>query len=99
VSSAGAALGPLAGGALLEHFWWGSVFLINVPIMIVVWPLAFVSVPHRAPRGRGSSTIGQAHSRPIEVVGAARGQEKLRLAPANVLARSGGREREFVTAV
>ena len=26
VASAGAALGPLAGGALLEHFWWGSVF-------------------------------------------------------------------------
>ncbi|GAA2687154.1 MULTISPECIES: MFS transporter [Actinosynnema] len=29
----GAALGPLVGGVLLEHFRWGSVFLINVPIM------------------------------------------------------------------
>ncbi|MGB8022244.1 MAG: MFS transporter [Candidatus Nanopelagicales bacterium] len=29
------ALGPLLGGFLLEHFWWGSVFLINVPIIIV----------------------------------------------------------------
>ena len=29
------ALGPLLGGFLLEHFWWGSVFLINVPIVIV----------------------------------------------------------------
>jgi DHA2 family multidrug resistance protein-like MFS transporter len=60
VSSAGAAFGPLAGGLLLEHFWWGSVFLINVPIMLVVWPLAFVSVPRRAPQGRGNWTIGQA---------------------------------------
>src|SRR5215207_6742147 len=31
--SAGAAIGPLVGGALLEHFWWGSVFLVAVPVM------------------------------------------------------------------
>src|SRR3954470_23884942 len=30
--SAGAAIGPVAGGALLEHFWWGSVFLIGLPV-------------------------------------------------------------------
>ena len=33
------AIGPLVGGALLEHFWWGSVFLINVPVMLLVIPL------------------------------------------------------------
>jgi DHA2 family multidrug resistance protein-like MFS transporter len=32
----GAALGPVLGGVLLESFWWGSVFLINVPIMLLV---------------------------------------------------------------
>lgn len=31
VGSAGAAMGPLVDGLLLEQFWWGSVFLINVP--------------------------------------------------------------------
>ena len=29
------AIGPITGGFLLEHFWWGSVFLINVPIVII----------------------------------------------------------------
>ena len=31
--SAGAAIGPILGGLMLEHFWWGSVFLVNVPVM------------------------------------------------------------------
>lgn len=34
--SAGSALGPVVGGLLLEHFWWGSVFLINLPVVIVL---------------------------------------------------------------
>lgn len=34
--SAGGALGPLLGGFLLEHFWWGSVFLVNVPVMLLL---------------------------------------------------------------
>ncbi|MDI3420275.1 MFS transporter [Streptomyces luteolus] len=35
-ASAGAAVGPLVGGTLLNHFWWGSVFLINLPVMAVL---------------------------------------------------------------
>ncbi|NAZ83130.1 MFS transporter, partial [Kineococcus sp. R8] len=36
----GAALGPIVGGWLLEHFWWGSVFLLNVPVMLLLLVLA-----------------------------------------------------------
>ncbi|MCD7442024.1 MFS transporter [Streptomyces lincolnensis] len=35
-ASAGTAVGPIVGGFLLEHFWWGSVFLINLPVMAVL---------------------------------------------------------------
>jgi DHA2 family multidrug resistance protein-like MFS transporter len=34
--SSGAAVGPLVGGGLLEHFWWGSVFLLAVPVMALL---------------------------------------------------------------
>lgn len=34
VAGLAVALGPVSGGFLLEHFWWGSVFLVNVPIVI-----------------------------------------------------------------
>jgi DHA2 family multidrug resistance protein-like MFS transporter len=39
IAVVGSALGPIIGGLLLEHFWWGSVFLLNVPVVI----LAFIS--------------------------------------------------------
>ncbi|WP_193015942.1 MFS transporter [Proteus sp. FME41] len=45
VASGGAALGPLIGGMLLEHFWWGSVFLINVPIVLLVLPFSIWLIP------------------------------------------------------
>ncbi|WP_405782315.1 MFS transporter [Streptomyces sp. NBC_00859] len=35
-ASAGTAVGPVVGGFLLENFWWGSVFLINLPVMLVL---------------------------------------------------------------
>ena len=43
--SGGAALGPVLGGLLLEHFWWGSVFLINAPIMLVFLVAAVLLLP------------------------------------------------------
>ncbi|WP_019818807.1 MFS transporter [Saccharomonospora saliphila] len=43
--SVGAAIGPITAGLLLEHFWWGSVFLINVPIVVVALIIGAVVIP------------------------------------------------------
>lgn len=45
VSIGGIAFGPLVGGLLLEWFWWGSVFLINVPFALVTFLLAAMYAP------------------------------------------------------
>jgi DHA2 family multidrug resistance protein-like MFS transporter len=45
--SAGTALGPVIGGLLLEHFWWGSVFLINVPVMVVLLVGGIILLPEQ----------------------------------------------------
>ncbi|MEE1740957.1 MFS transporter [Streptomyces sp. BE147] len=39
VAAVGAATGPVIGGFLVEHFWWGSVFLINIPLMALILPI------------------------------------------------------------
>ncbi|MGW4032228.1 MFS transporter [Streptomyces sp. NPDC004838] len=39
VAAVGAATGPVLGGFLVENFWWGSVFLINIPLMALILPL------------------------------------------------------------
>jgi len=44
-SMLGIVIGPIAGGILLTHFWWGSVFLVNVPIVIIAVPLLGLVVP------------------------------------------------------
>jgi MFS transporter, DHA2 family, multidrug resistance protein len=43
--SAGGAIGPVIGGVLLEHFWWGSVFLLAVPIMALLLIIGPVLLP------------------------------------------------------
>ncbi|MGW1072780.1 MFS transporter [Streptomyces sp. NPDC002537] len=50
----GLPLGPVVGGALLNHFWWGSVFLINVPLVV----LGAVAVAKVVPESRGSADVG-----------------------------------------
>lgn len=40
-----AVLGPVAGGLLLSHFWWGAVFLVNVPLVAATLVAAIVLVP------------------------------------------------------
>ena len=45
VGGAIAALGPTIAGAVLEHFWWGAVFLVTLPLAVVALALAVVFVP------------------------------------------------------
>jgi DHA2 family multidrug resistance protein-like MFS transporter len=43
--SVGGAIGPLLGGVLLSHFWWGSVFLIGVPVMVLLLVVGPILLP------------------------------------------------------
>ncbi|MFE0917969.1 MFS transporter [Streptomyces nigra] len=53
------AIGPITGGLLLDHFWWGSVFLINVPIVLLALALMLWLVPDsRDPRPGRIDPIG-----------------------------------------
>lgn len=41
----GGAVGPILGGIMLEHFWWGSVFLLNVPVMVTLLIVGPILLP------------------------------------------------------
>jgi EmrB/QacA subfamily drug resistance transporter len=60
-AGAAVAIGPVTGGWLLEHFWWGSVFLINLPIVIVALVLGQLFVP----------TSKDPSAQPVDLPGAA----------------------------
>lgn len=53
------AIGPITGGFLIEHFWWGSVFLVNVPIVLISMVLIATIVPEsRDPRPAKLDLLG-----------------------------------------
>jgi DHA2 family integral membrane protein (MFS transporter) len=53
------AIGPITGGLLLDHFWWGSVFLVNVPIVLLALVLMAWLVPDsRDPRPGRVDPVG-----------------------------------------
>jgi DHA2 family multidrug resistance protein-like MFS transporter len=53
--ASGLTIGPIAGGFLLDHFWWGSVFLVNVPIVVSGVILGRLTIQEsRAPRPAGA---------------------------------------------
>ena len=62
--SVGGTIGPLIGGVLLEHFWWGSVFLVSVPVMVLLLVLGPWLLPeYRDDAGRAGSTCSARRSR------------------------------------
>src|SRR5262245_23198243 len=57
----GLPLGPVLGGYLLEHYWWGSVFLINVPVVALALGAAAALLPEsRDPEAKGLDPVGTA---------------------------------------
>ncbi|MFG2890194.1 MFS transporter [Streptomyces sp. NPDC048248] len=59
VNSLGFAAGPLIGGALLDHFWWGSLFLINLPVAVIALVAVVTLVPEsKNPLGERPDPLG-----------------------------------------
>ncbi|HJP71309.1 MAG TPA: MFS transporter [Candidatus Limnocylindria bacterium] len=58
--SAGGAIGPILGGILLEFFWWGSVFLIGVPVMVLLLVLGPRTLPEYRDPNAGRLHFGSA---------------------------------------
>ncbi len=55
----GVAIGPITGGLLIENFWWGSVFLVNVPVVVIGTVLIAALVPEsRDPRPTKLDPVG-----------------------------------------
>ena len=58
-SAMGIAIGPLSGGWLLQHFWWGSVFMVNIPIVSLALVGGRLFVPEsKDPSPRGLDPVG-----------------------------------------
>ncbi|MER8185795.1 MFS transporter [Kitasatospora sp. NPDC094015] len=63
VASLGVALGPVIGGLLLAHFWWGAVFLVNLPVAALGLVAVARLVPEsKDPRGERPDLLGAALS-------------------------------------
>ncbi|MFD9704751.1 MFS transporter [Lentzea sp. NPDC059081] len=59
VTSLGFAAGPVIGGALIKHFWWGSVFLVNVPVAVLaISAVAFLVPESKDPTVRRPDVLG-----------------------------------------
>ncbi|KOG89033.1 MFS transporter, partial [Streptomyces varsoviensis] len=69
MASAGAAVGPVVGGFLLGHFWWGSVFLINLPVMVVLVVVGIKLLPESRDPSPGPWDLGSVALSLIGIVG------------------------------
>ncbi|MDX6355416.1 MAG: transporter, family, multidrug resistance protein [Streptomyces sp.] len=77
VAAVGAAVGPVLGGFLVEHFWWGSVFLINIPLMAGMLPLGRLLLPESRGSGDGPWDVLGALTAAAGVLGMVFGVQRL----------------------
>ncbi len=77
VAAVGAAVGPLLGGFLLEHFWWGSVFLVNIPLMLVSLPVGRWLLPESTGERDGPWDVAGALMAAAGLFGAVLGVKRL----------------------
>lgn len=75
--SVGAAIGPLIGGVSLEHFWWGSVFLINVPVMVLLLVLGPLLLPEFRDPDAGRMDIPSAAQSLVAVLAVVYGLKRI----------------------
>lgn len=92
--AAGLAIGPVMGGILLDHFWWGAVFLINAPVTIVGIVLGVMAMPNsRKPGAPHLDVIGgllSVGALGVLLYGIIQGPTTGWSAPSTVLAIAGG---------
>jgi DHA2 family multidrug resistance protein-like MFS transporter len=75
--SAGAAIGPVLGGVLLDRFWWGSVFLLAVPVMALLLVLGPVLLPEYRDPAAGRLDVVSAGLSLVAVLGVVYGLKEL----------------------
>src|SRR5690242_9725937 len=66
--SVGAAIGPLLGGVVLEYFWWGAVFLLGVPAMLLLLVLGPLLLPEYRDPKAGRLDVTSALESPVAVL-------------------------------
>ncbi|MFE3328379.1 MFS transporter [Streptomyces sp. NPDC059176] len=77
VAAVGAATGPVLGGFLVQHFWWGSVFLINIPLMALILPVGRWLLPESRGNGDGPWDVLGALTAATGVLGVVLGVKRL----------------------
>ncbi|MEU4131447.1 MFS transporter [Streptomyces wuyuanensis] len=90
VAAVGAATGPVLGGFLVQHFWWGSVFLINIPLMLLILPIGRWLLPESRGDGEGPWDVLGALMAAAGVLGAVLGVKRLGAGDALLDVRSAG---------
>lgn len=75
--SAGAAIGPLIGGAVLAHFWWGAVFLLGVPVMLALLVVGPFLLPEYRDENAGRMDIVSAAQSVVAVLAVIYGVKRI----------------------